>query len=205
MKCPCCKIKSEPLLIKSGVQYYQCKYCETVFSGALPNDNKIGGGFEDERNEQNSERIERVKKYLPSLPNKRILDFGCGHGMLVKDMVAGGLDAHGYDKYNPSFDKIDGMFGLFTIVEVIEHLSEPFDELDMIRCISGEAAVLYVESSFTDVAKQEQIPLEDFFYISPEVGHSTIFSHKGLDILMAEKGFYALEPINRNVRIYGKL
>jgi hypothetical protein len=61
-----------------------------------------------------------------------------------------------------------------------------------------------VETSFFDVAADENIPLEDFFYIAPKNGHSTIFSHFGLDVLMRKKGFKVVPAINRNVRIFQK-
>ena len=61
-----------------------------------------------------------------------------------------------------------------------------------------------VETSFVDIAAQEGIELEDFFYIEPSVGHSTIFSHHGLDLLMATKGLPPLQHFNRNVRLFYK-
>lgn len=203
MNCIICGDKTEKRLKKEGVQYYQCKNCKTLFSESLPNDNMVGGGFEFERNKNhNEERIFRIKEFLNG---KNILDYGCGNGMLVDDMKKANLICDGYDKFNPKFDKIiNSNYDVITMVEVIEHLSAPFSEIDEIYSLLKPGGFLYLETSFVDVATEENIELEDFFYISPSVGHSTIFSHRGLDILMLKKGFMITSHINRNVRVYQK-
>lgn len=202
--CPVCGNETSVRLKKGEIEYRQCSSCETLFSDPLENSNMVGGGFEEERNrEQNAERINRFKRLVGD--NAKILDFGCGHGMLVKDCIEAGLSCEGYDKYNPEFSVFNkGRYNLISLVEVIEHTSYPFSELDEIYDKLEGNGIVYIETSFTDIAKEEGIELEDFFYISPEVGHATIFSHAGLDLLMVRKGFKPLNHINRNVRAYQK-
>ena len=65
--------------------------------------------------------------------------------------------------------------------------------------------IVMVETSFIDVANEENIPLEDFFYIAPQAGHSTIFSHHGLDLLFTLKGFAPIQHWNRHVRGFVKI
>ncbi|OYY99556.1 MAG: hypothetical protein B7Y37_13780 [Sphingobacteriia bacterium 28-36-52] len=204
IKCPACNSKSDERLVKKDVKYYQCGYCGTLFSGELPNDNMVGGGFEIERNTQQNE--DRLKRFLDLVSrDSKFLDYGCGHGMLVDYLKTKKINAFGYDRYNPDYNFIaEHEFNLVSMVEVIEHLSHPFSELDQINILMKSGGILYIETSFVDVAKEENIPLQDFFYVEPSVGHSTIFSHKGLDILMAKKGFTPLNHINRNVRLYKK-
>jgi len=212
MSCPACNNEGVLILDKNGIGYNSCTMCQTVYSGPLDNSGKVGGGFEEERNQnENSIRMERFSDLLYSLniikPSAgSILDFGCGHGMLVRYLLESGFDADGYDKFNPDFDSFEPgkKYDIVSMVEVIEHLSHPFEELDTIRELLTKDGVLYIETSFVDVANQEKIPLHEFFYIDPSVGHSTIFSHLGLDILMLRKGFRPLNHINRNARLYQK-
>lgn len=210
MNCPACNNESYAALIKHGTVYNKCCFCHTIFSDPLPNDNMVGGGFEEERNiNQNSIREERMLSILQQLGQQHtapILDFGCGHGMLMKYLIEKGFDCDGYDKFNPNYAEIDysKKYQVVTMVEVIEHLSHPFNEIDTISGLLATHGILYIETSFIDVAKQENIPLEDFFYIDPRVGHSTIFSHLGLDILMLTKGFKPVVHINRNARLFQK-
>lgn len=202
--CPACNSSSIERLVKKETKYFQCQYCGTLFSGALPNDNMVGGGFEIERNtQQNQGRLERFVSLVGK--DAKVLDYGAGHGMLVNYLKENGIIAFGYDKYNPEYNLIkEHNFDLVSMVEVIEHLSYPFPELDQINLLLKPNGILYIETSFIDIAAEEKIPLEDFFYIDPSVGHSTIFSHYGLDILMVKKGFLPLPHINRNVRLYKK-
>jgi cyclopropane fatty-acyl-phospholipid synthase-like methyltransferase len=204
-KCPACNSESHDVFKKKTTQYYQCSYCRTTFSDALPNDNMVGGGFEVERNtQQNAGRLERFFGIVGRFG--KMLDYGCGHGMLVDYLKENKVKAFGYDKYNPDYNFIkESEFDLVSMVEVIEHLSHPFRELDQINLLLKDGGILYIETSFVDVAERLKTPLDEFFYIEPSVGHSTIFSHFGLDILMVKKGFLPLTHINENVRLYKKV
>ncbi len=209
MKCPCCNNYSPFRLRKKTTDYYQCTNCKTLFSAPLDNDNMVGGGNEIERNtEQNKGRIERFKSMFHSMKieNVNVLDFGCGHGYLIQDLLKEGFNATGYDAYSPEFDRlpIKDNFHLCSMVEVIEHLSYPFVELDCVHRSLVKGGMVYIETSFIDIAEEEGIELDEYFYIEPSVGHSTVFSHHGLDLIMAIKGFLPLQHINRNVRLYAK-
>lgn len=207
--CPICNNLATSRLYKLEVEYFLCSSCNTLFSAPLENDNMVGGGNEEQRNiQQNAERITRFEAILGGYKKEaRVLDFGCGHGMLVADLNKAGFVADGFDIFNPEFNKQmpkPDTYHLVTMVEVIEHTSYPYVELDAIfRCMKKGAAV-YIETSFTDVATEEKIPLEEFFYVDPAVGHATIFSHHGLDVLMLTKGFVPMQHANRHSRVYKK-
>lgn len=205
MNCPICQAESNNIFKKGDYDYLQCSKCNTVFvPNGIDQSNMVGGGFELERNvSQNQERIERFKTFTGIYG--KILDFGSGHGYLVNDCVAAGLSAEGYDKFNPQYEKIpDGKFNLVSLVECVEHLYFPYSEFDIVYNKLADNGICYIESSFIDICIEDNIPLNEFFYISPEVGHCTIFSHIGLDVLMARKGFIPLKHLNRNTRIYKK-
>jgi len=199
--CPACFDEADYAFNKCNVDYWQCIECETLFSEPLSNDNMVGGTNEPVRNNNNRERIERLKKH-----GSKILDYGCGNGLLVNDLLGAGLDAQGYDKFNPMFDKLpNATFDVVSMIEVIEHLSYPFEELDEIRDILKPGGVVYIETSFVDIAKEFEISLKEYEYVNPTIGHATIFSHKGLDILMRQIGFVPINHLNRNVRQYKKI
>jgi hypothetical protein len=206
--CVACGKESYLRLTKQDVEYFQCGDCETIFSKTLPNGNMVGGGFEIERNENhNKERFKRIYNLLGNkmVNESNILDFGCGNGLFVDYLKNIGFNVVGYDKYSDKFDEMPlTKFDIVTMVEVIEHLSHPFLELDIIRDLIVNNGLLYIETSFVDVAEEENIKLEDFFYIDPSVGHSTIFSHLGLELLLEKKGFTLLHKINRNTFVFKK-
>lgn len=205
MKCVICDANSSIIFNKGGYDYHQCEHCQTVFiPGGLPQGGKVGGEHEVGRNEkENHIRIGRILELVGKYG--KIWDFASGHGYLVRDCKAAGLDAVGYDKFNPECDKIpEGQFNICTMIEIIEHTTSPFEELDIIYNKVLPGGVVMIESSYVDVAAEENIPLNSFFYLNVENGHCTMFSHYGLDLLMKKKGFSVCNPINRNVRIYVK-
>jgi SAM-dependent methyltransferase len=189
--------KHKSLGLKNGTEYFQDDN-GIIFCEPLKQDQMVGGVCEQVRNTmQNYLRIDRVYRLKD---NANVLDFGCGNGMLLKDLKDAGIKCTGYDKFNPKFKKLPKKetFDIVIMVEVIEHLNEPFKELDMIYQSLVKGGVVMIETSFSD-----WLTLEDS-YIEPSVGHSTIFSHRGLTELMASKGFTEGGHFDRNVRIYKK-
>lgn len=189
--------KHKSLGLKNGVEYFQDNN-GIIFCDPLNQDNMVGGGNEIPRNEQqNHLRIDRLKRIKY---DANVLDFGCGNGMLLKDLNDAGIKCSGYDKFNPTYKKLPKKetFDIVIMVEVIEHLNDPFQELDLIYKSLVKGGTVMIETSFSD-----WLTLEDS-YIEPSVGHSTIFSHRGLTELMQSKGFTEGVHIDRNVRLYTK-
>lgn len=211
MNCPVCNHYNPTTFEKSGVDYHLCQVCDTCYSVSLPNDNMIGGVAESERRNDNAERVRRFKLY----GCESLLDFGCGHGWLVEDAAFFGVESYGYDLYNSKFKVLPPkQVDIVSMVEVIEHMVAPFFELNMVWDCLKPGGHVYIETSFTDIGKEliglfdhlgnHVSSLQDFFYISPQAGHSTIFSHRSLDMLMTAKGFTPKPHINPTVRIYQK-
>lgn len=189
---PCVKA-----FVKHGVQYYTDDL-KNIFCEALDQSNMVGGGNEVPRNsdELNAGRIERIRM-LTGNEFPRVLDYGCGHGLMAKYFNERGVPCNPYDKYVEGSElTYDNDCAVLT--EVVEHLSAPYSELAEVHsCLKFGGAVM-IETSFSDWLT------EDDAYITPKVGHSTIFSHAGLDFLMQRFKFFVGDHINRNVRVYVK-
>lgn len=200
-------------ITRMGVVYRQLEN-GTLTCGPLDQSGMVGGTGEQDRNDtHNPERLARIKEFHRS---PKVLDYGCGTGLLVKYLRANGLNAWGYDKYylsqtqNTVSEYVLGPnnilpgafpkgFDVITMIEVIEHTAAPYEELEMILDCLKPGGVLMIETSFTDWMELYTDP-----YVNPTIGHSTIFSHKGLDEVMQAKGFEIYGHINRNVRVYNK-
>jgi hypothetical protein len=185
--------------VKDGVQYYTDELAN-IFCKKLDQSNMVGGGNEDTRNtdEMNKTRLERIRQ-ISGKTNPTILDYGCGTGLMVTFMQDAGIDCDGYDPYNGYYADVLSLkkdYDVIVLTEVIEHLTAPFAELQEIKVLCHPGSKIMIETSFTEWITQDDI------YINPEVGHCTIFSHAGLDNLMAQFGFKPDNHINQNVRIY---
>jgi hypothetical protein len=185
--------------IKGGVQYYTDELAN-IFCKKLDQSGMVGGGKEDERNsdELNLVRMYRIQK-ISGKQQPTILDYGCGSGLMVTFMHDAGLDCDGYDPYNGYYADVLSLkkdYDVIVLTEVIEHLTAPFAELSEIKEFCHPGSKIMIETSFADWLTEADE------YIEPAVGHCTIFSHAGLDYLMAQFGFTPDNHINQNVRIY---
>ena len=197
-KSPITREPGQKHFVKSGVQYYKDDL-NNWFCSYLKQEDLVGGDFELERNanEINEMRLKRVRE-ITGKQNPAVLDYGCGNALMVRYFQAQGVMGNGFDKFNPKFNRLELGTGYdcVTLIEVIEHLTEPWNELKQIKeCLAPNGKVM-IETSFTDWLTPDDI------YVEPSVGHCTIFSHIGLDHLMARFGFQPGVHINRNVRIY---
>ena len=182
---------------KGAVDYWRDEH-GTIFSDPLDQSEMVGGGAEEERNEL--ENPERLNRLLQLCENPTVLDFGCGHGLFVQYLADNRLQVVGYDKFNPKFAGLPqpNAFDICTMVEVVEHMSTPFSEFGLIFQALKPGGKFYIETSFTD--------WHDFdsWYIDPKFGHSTVWSHAGLTMMLKSFGFEEGEHFNRNARVYVK-
>lgn len=206
--CPICNGDAPLRLSKKSTQYFQCESCRMLFSDPLNQEGLVGGQHEDGRALQNDIRLDRIETMMNGMKKEdiRILDFGCGHGYLVSYLKEQGYDVTGYDAYNEEFCRLPekDKYHLCVCVEVIEHTSAPFVELDVIHRSLVNGGLLYLETGFINIATEDNIPLEEYVYVSPEAGHATIFSHHSMDYLMLLKGFRSKRHFDRNCRLYTK-
>ena len=145
MNCKICSSETERIEnYKKNIIYYSCINCDFIFI-----DEKKINTREDEK--------ERYLKHNNSLDNepyvdmfkdlidkniinnkdkiKSILDFGCGSvPVFVKLLKDKGFVVDKYDKYFfPAKDPLKKKYDLITLIEVIEHLKNPLNELDNLR------------------------------------------------------------------------
>ena len=79
--------------------------------------------------------------------NAKILDFGCGSGLLVKYLRSRGFNAAGYDRYNDKFNQPDLLFERFDCViaqDVVEHAPEPLVILKQLDALTKPNGLIFI-------------------------------------------------------------
>jgi len=209
--CPICNNESNLRITKGITKYYQCCNCKSLFCEPLNQEGLVGGEHEVERNEhQNHLRVARAVEILNGIPIEQtsILDFGCGAGLLIDDLnKAGYPNVTGYDSYNEKYLRLPEKekYHLIIMVEVAEHFSAPYIEFDVAYRSLVNGGCIMIETGYLDAAFDDGHTIDDWFYLNPDAGHSTIYSNHGIDILMMSKGFRVKPFFNNYVRLYQKV
>lgn len=209
--CPICYNGSSLRLTKGATEYYECSNCHSLYGGIIDQDGLVGGEFEFERNNtQNHLRIERINKMTGNIPKEeiKILDVGCGSGMLIDDLKkAGYINVDGFDAYSEKYHRlpVKNNYHIVTAIEVVEHFAFPYLEFNVIYNSLLENGRLMVETGIIDAAIEDGHTIDNWFYVNPAAGHSTIFSLHGLDVLLSTHGFAPRQRFSNYVSHYQKM
>lgn len=209
--CPICFNGSSLRLTKGTTDYYECSNCHSLYCGLLDQEGLVGGEHEEDRNrKQNHLRIERINKMAGNIPKGdiRILDVGCGSGLLIEDLKKAGYPhVDGFDAYSEKYCRLPekNKYHIVTAIEVFEHFAANYLEIDMIYNSMVEGGKIMIETGIIDAAKEDGHTIDSWFYVDPKAGHSTIFTVHGLDSLMAQKGFAPRQAFCNYVKHYQKV
>jgi len=154
---------------------------------------------------------EKISHYLGKQKDQEasLLDFGCGLGYFLDSAYDYGFAVHGVEfneyalsaikkryaypvKIFNAFDEFDKKFDAITMLDVIEHLEDPFTALDRIngKLNKGGILVVHTMDSKSFVSRLLGSRLEDFRRIRE---HLFFFSRKNLKQALEKRGFEILE------------
>jgi 2-polyprenyl-3-methyl-5-hydroxy-6-metoxy-1,4-benzoquinol methylase len=214
-KCPVCggdgsfyRVGYDEQCKELPIQLYRCHVCESFYQNPRMTaeasfDYYQSGLYRSvNRTTYDNElvRATRIGNYAKTLIGGKVtrcLDYGCSRGSLV-DVLSTYFNAEviGYDIYVdpetkiPVVDdksEIDGAFDLITCTHTLEHLGNPFQELEWMKSMLVEGGVLMFE---VPLAEEIKIP------------HPIIFSRKSMPLLMERVGFadYVISCVDQNTK-----
>jgi 2-polyprenyl-3-methyl-5-hydroxy-6-metoxy-1,4-benzoquinol methylase len=141
-------------------------------------------------------------------PNGKFLDYAGGYGLFTRLMRDKGFDFYNTDKFCDNIfakdfdlDEIQNKSGfeLVTAFEVLEHLTNPYEEVEMMLKY-GDSLL------FTTELQHEKPPVnvEDWWYFIPETGQHVAFYNEASLTYMANKLGFNFYTNGTNVHLFTK-
>lgn len=123
-----------------------------------------------------------IKNLFTGLKPDRILDYGCGAGLLVEKLNADLAPTDGFDPFVPQFSKAPcAEYDLVTSFEVAEHSTTPVDVIaDMAQYLKTPGILIFTTLvQPPDIIKQGA----NWWYIGPRAGHVSLHSYQSLRVI----------------------
>lgn len=208
MKCIVCKSKStETFKTRDNKEYWSCDNCSAKF---LDQKHYISMTEEKERYLEHNNRVDdkNYRGFLSRLsmplkeklsPNCKGLDFGCGHGPALADMLRS--DGFDVDLYDPFFFPNKGVFSkqydFITSSETVEHFFDPFKEFDTLNNLLAPKGWLAIMTSFLTTGDA----FEDWYY-RRDPTHVVFYSERTFEIIASQRNWVYEVPKKDIVLIY---
>jgi len=176
------------------MDYLRCDQCHaTLLSAAhLPSHETQLQKYQQHQNDPHDARYREFLNRLASpllavLPPKQVgLDFGCGPGPALADMLAGaGHVMHLYDPFFfPDSAVLDQQFDFVTCTEVAEHFHQPHSEFTRLVALVKPGGLLALMTNF----QNDDSRFADWHY-RRDPTHVTFYKQETFDFIAADFGW----------------
>jgi hypothetical protein len=182
-------------VLGKDAQLHRCPSCDLLF---FPDPDWLDDAYSDTITEidiglptrcLNMARITEAIVRAERLSGSSHLDYGGGYGLMTRFARDRGIDMYTYDPYARNlfaqrFDAApDRDFGVITLVEVLEHLTNP---REVITELAEHADVLLVS---TVLVPPGMTNIRDWWYLLPHVGqHITFYAESSMRELAESVG-----------------
>ncbi len=136
-----------------------------------------------------------------ALRKRRVLDVGCANGQFLEYLKKHGIEAEGIDVSKEMVNEakrnghdcrvvelkdVEGEYGLVTLWDVIEHMTDPRTALEKARSLLAPGGELLIQTPCTGMISE--LFGDRWLYYMP-VEHIHLFSQESLFRLLSETGF----------------
>lgn len=225
LKCPICGNDSKK--IHSGtrdrkdIDVYECLVCKSKFLSDI-NDRDYEKGFnlaeytiksdeeiEEWLNKCSKDDVRRADYLKDRCSKKRVLDFGCGYGGFLRNIidvasVAKGVELSTFEreylnKHGISCRKnimeYEEKFDVITLFHVFEHLNNPDEWLSIFSNYLDDEGYLVIEVPHSNDALLSFYNNEKFADFTYWSGHLILYSEDGIKRLVDDSGKWKIDEI----------
>lgn len=216
--CPVCEAQSMPIGKQNNFQILECVKCLFLYVHPHPSPDELTKFYASTYRGASADFYPKLKsrkrrafvkslRFFRYVYGKKVLDIGCGGGVMVDAFRRLGADAHGVDISENSIqfarrnfpgctfysDNFDAMrrrelrFDFMFTSELMEHIAGPHECLAMIDALSGPGTKIYVA---TPDAGHAVVPRDKFTWADlcpPE--HLQWFTQSNMAHLFNQYGF----------------
>jgi len=208
---PCIVCKSElvsSFITKDRKTYWQCSHCSVKFLDQaffIDEDTEKGRYLEHHNEIGDPAYLKFLSKLSEPLmaklkPDDRGLDFGCGHGPALAEMLkAKGYDIDLYDPFfYPNKEIFSKKYNFITCTETAEHFFNPNKEFKTLDSLLLPDAWLGVMTTFLTEDK-----LFENWYYRRDPTHVVFYSQKTFEVI-AEQNNWQLEIPAKDIALFCK-
>lgn len=178
------------------IEYWQCDACGFAWAPAFDSwDDSLFRRFIYNRDiirietpqnslERSTNLTAMLRVWLADFPvQTRILDYGCGPGLLVDRLNQLGFVASGYDHFHPPFTKQpEGKFDVITCFEVLEHIKDIESTVDHMLSFLKPSGLVIISTYLA--ARPMDI---NWWYCAPRSGHISFWTFPALHAVFSKR------------------
>jgi len=209
MSCIVCKSELVSSFITKDIKtYWQCSHCSVKFLDQaffIDEDTEKGRYLEHHNEIGDPAYLKFLSKLSEPLmaklkPDDRGLDFGCGHGPALAEMLkAKGYDIDLYDPFfYPNKEIFSKKYNFITCTETAEHFFNPNKEFKTLDSLLLPDAWLGVMTTFLTEDK-----LFENWYYRRDPTHVVFYSQKTFEVI-AEQNNWQLEIPAKDIALFCK-
>jgi SAM-dependent methyltransferase len=226
-RCPACGADGTEVGTHQGWAIRRCTGCRTLFAAFVPAASLGGDDYEthyDHAVPTSGAAVDTLRGLVGSLEHVRDgggtwLDIGCGAGDLLRAADDAGWDVEGVEVSgsavrllrNQGFnvwhggaevvERPDGYFDVVSLVEVLEHVTDPAAVLRRARCLVRPGGRLYLTTPHGRGISARLGSTRWRVVCPPE--HLQLFSRRGLATLVTDSGLSVVDLRTESLDIGG--
>ena len=209
MKCKICGSEHLKEITAYNQKYYNCEDCNFIFideNHLISKEEELEEYELHENTIENEGYVRMFERFMEEglypyvNPPKRVLDFGCGPGPVLSELMKRkGYEVEVYDIfYAPQ--KPEGTFDMVTSTEVFEHFINPSKDIELIVSFMKKGAYLSV---MTQYHPKDDEKFAKWWY-NREPSHISFYTEETFEYIASKYNLELVYNNGKNISVFIK-